>query len=46
MNKWQAIVAVVQSFNDQNRPGLALAAAMFLSLPLFGIVAAFLSLLR
>jgi hypothetical protein len=46
MIKWEAIVAVVQSFNDHKRPGFALAAVMVLPFPVFGVAAMVVSLLR
>lgn len=46
MTKWEAIVAVVQSFNEHKRPGFALAAVIVLPFPILGMAALVVSLLR
>jgi hypothetical protein len=46
MSKWEAIAKVVQSFNAQKRPGYALLAVMWLSLPFATIVMMLVAIVR
>lgn len=46
MSKWEAIAKVAQSFNAQKRPGYALLAVMWLSLPFLAILSLLLAVLK
>ena len=37
MNRWQALVEIVRSFNDKDRPGYALATVLVVVLTALGI---------
>lgn len=39
MNRWQALVEIVRSFNDRDRPGYALAALLAILLAAIGAAA-------
>lgn len=37
MNRWEALVAIVKSFNEKDRPGYALAAVLAIVLAALGL---------